>query len=227
MDSKTKQHPRSSTLQISEEDLQTSLKDFLKSDEEKEKVSIWNIRTISGLAFVFVALAFIGQTIGNEFFGSGGLTFLSTVVSITPYFAGAMVAIICIGFMKGSGKEKERKQQKEEIKRDTYDKLDEFLYSDAASDTKTSGKNKSKSSSKSSFGTKLKSSAGGLKKSRTDRKLFGVCGGIAKYLGLNSTILRIGFLIAFFLSSGSFFLLYFAMAFVMPKESIDDMDDFK
>lgn len=43
---------------------------------------------------------------------------------------------------------------------------------------------------------------------------------------MNSTVLRIGFLVAFFLSSGSFFLLYLAMAFVMPKENVDQMDDF-
>ncbi|REL38369.1 PspC domain-containing protein [Rhodohalobacter sp. SW132] len=138
-----------------------------------------------------------------------------------------MVAIICIGFLKGSKKEKHREKEKEEIKRETYDKLDEFLYSDAAAGKKEKRKSKQKSGSSSSFTSGLRSSSGSLTKSRTDRKLFGVCGGLAKYLGLNSTVLRIGFLIAFFLSSGSFFLLYIAMAVVMPKESIDDMDDFK
>lgn len=215
-------HPRSSTLNISEEDLQSSLRDFLKTDEEKEKTSIWNIRTISGLAFVFIALAFVGQSIGTELFGSAGLPFLNTLVGITPYFAGAMVAVICIGFLKRSKQERKQIREVENKKREAYDKLDEFLYADNMS----SRKERSKSKRKKSFRSSLQASSG-LTKSRTDSKLFGVCGGLAKYLGINSTVLRIGFLIAFFLSSGSFFLLYFAMAFVMPKESIDEMDDFK
>ncbi|MCC5906539.1 MAG: PspC domain-containing protein [Balneolaceae bacterium] len=64
-------------------------------------------------------------------------------------------------------------------------------------------------------------------KSRTDKKLAGVCGGLAKHLGINSTIMRLIFVAAVFLSSSTFILVYIAMAFVMPKEPISEMDDFK
>jgi len=216
MAEKTKTHAHESTLNISEEDLQSSLKDFLETGDEKEKTSIWNIRTISGLAFVFIALAFVGQSIG-EMFGTSGLSLLNTLIGVTPYIAGAILAVISIGFLKQSGQSKKAEMKEEEKNKQAYDKLDAFLYADQSS-------GKSKRKKKESF-TSIKTSSG-LAKSRTDSKLFGVCGGVAKYLGINSTLLRIGFLMAFFLSSGSFFLLYLAMAFVMPKESINDMDDF-
>ena len=216
MAEKTKTHAHESTLNISEEDLQSSLKDFLETGDEKEKTSIWNIRTISGLVFVFIALAFVGQSIG-EMFGTSGLSLLNTLIGVTPYIAGAILAVISIGFLKQSGQSKKAEMKEEEKNKQAYDKLDAFLYADQSS-------GKSKRKKKESF-TSIKTSSG-LTKSRTDSKLFGVCGGVAKYLGINSTLLRIGFLMAFFLSSGSFFLLYLAMAFVMPKESIDDMDDF-
>jgi len=211
----------SSSIQISEEDLQESLKDFLESEDEKEKSSIWNIQTLSGLAFVFIALAFVGQSIGTELLGSAGLPFLNTLIKITPYLSGAMMAVISLGFLKQSTR-KEKKEVKYRNQK-TYDKLDEFLYAN----TQASGASGSKaeSSGKSSINRRLQSS-GGLTKSRSDKKIFGVCGGLSKYLGMSSTLLRVGFLIAFFLSSGSFFLLYIALAFVMPKESIEDMDDF-
>ncbi|PKD45354.1 PspC domain-containing protein [Rhodohalobacter barkolensis] len=63
-------------------------------------------------------------------------------------------------------------------------------------------------------------------KSRTDSKIAGVCGGLAKYLGMNSTVVRILFLVAFFMSSGTALLAYIAMSIVMPKEPISLMDDF-
>lgn len=226
MAEKSKSRMQTSTINVSDEDLQSSLKDFLKSDVEKESPTIWNIRTISGLAFVFISLAFIGQSIGSELLGTTGVPFLNTVMQFLPYLGGAMLAVISIGFMKQSKAEKKEVKQKETQNRKTYDKLDDFLYSDDESSKSSAFSTSQTSKSKRrSFSSKL-SKPGGLTRSRTDSKLFGVCGGLAKYLGINSTVLRVGFLLAFFLSSGSFFLLYIALAVVMPKESIDEMDDF-
>lgn len=224
MAEKTSRQMHTSTLQISDEDLQNSLKHFLEADEAKETPTIWNIRTISGLVLVFLTLAFIGQSIGTEILGTSGIPLLNTVMKVLPYLGGAMLGVICLGFLKQTKQEKREEKKQETQNRKTYDKLDDFLYSDRER-TETGRKQSSTKKTKKSFRDKL-SYQSGLVRSRTDKKLFGVCGGLAKYLGMNSTVLRIGFLLAFFLSSGSFFLLYFAMAFVMPKESVDEMDDF-
>jgi len=225
MTEQSKSRMHTSTINVTDEDLQQSLKSFLETKEEKESHSIWNIKTISGLALVFISLAFIGQSIGAELMGTTGVPFLSTVMQFLPYLGGAMLAVISIGFMKQSKTEKKTVKERETQNRKTYDKLDDFLYSDDEKKTQTKRFSRKKTSNKRSFTNKL-SISGGLSRSRTDSKMFGVCGGLAKYLGMNSTVLRIGFLIAFFLSSGSFFLLYLAMAIVMPKESIEDMDEF-
>ncbi len=55
-----------------------------------------------------------------------------------------------------------------------------------------------------------------LKKSRVDKMIAGVCGGIADYLGWDSTIVRVIFLILVFSSVGSMVLLYFILALIMP-----------
>ncbi|PWN06612.1 PspC domain-containing protein [Rhodohalobacter mucosus] len=55
-----------------------------------------------------------------------------------------------------------------------------------------------------------------LRKSHTDKMVAGVCGGIAEYLGWDSTIIRIIFLILVFSSVGSMVLLYFILALIMP-----------
>lgn len=56
-----------------------------------------------------------------------------------------------------------------------------------------------------------------LKRSRTDKMISGVCGGIAEYLGWDSTIVRILFVILTFLLWGGTILLYFILALVMPE----------
>ena len=59
-----------------------------------------------------------------------------------------------------------------------------------------------------------------LYKSRTDKKLSGVCGGLAVYFGVDSTLIRAGWVI-FSLMGGSGLLAYIICAIVMPDEPYD------
>lgn len=54
-------------------------------------------------------------------------------------------------------------------------------------------------------------------RSRDDRVVFGVCGGLAKYFGVDSTILRLIFIVAT-LFHGSGILLYIILTIIMPEE---------
>ena len=54
-----------------------------------------------------------------------------------------------------------------------------------------------------------------LYKSSTDKKLAGVCGGIAEYFGIDSTLVRLGWVV-FSLLGGSGLLAYIIAALVMP-----------
>ena len=59
-----------------------------------------------------------------------------------------------------------------------------------------------------------------LYKSRIERKLFGVCGGIATYVNVDPTVIRILFVVAAFASCGFMVLLYIAMALIVPNEPL-------
>lgn len=56
-----------------------------------------------------------------------------------------------------------------------------------------------------------------LFKSRVNRRIAGVCGGIADYLGMDATMVRILFVIFTFIGSGSPILVYFALTVILPK----------
>lgn len=56
-----------------------------------------------------------------------------------------------------------------------------------------------------------------LYKSKTDKKLCGVCGGLAEYLNIDSTLIRLA--LAFFvLLGGSGVVAYIVAALIMPDE---------
>ncbi len=58
-----------------------------------------------------------------------------------------------------------------------------------------------------------------LKRSRTDRKIAGVCGGIAEYLDMDPTVIRAGYVLLSLISAafpGLF--VYIVLAVLMPEE---------
>lgn len=58
-----------------------------------------------------------------------------------------------------------------------------------------------------------------LYRSRTDRKIAGVLGGIAAYLGLDPSLIRIAYVIATVLTAFvPLMLLYIVMMFIVPRE---------
>ncbi len=69
-----------------------------------------------------------------------------------------------------------------------------------------------------------------LTKSRKDVKVDGVCAGIAEFFGIDSTAIRLAFVV-FVLFGGSGILLYIVCALIMPREpefsevSVQDVKD--
>jgi phage shock protein C len=56
-----------------------------------------------------------------------------------------------------------------------------------------------------------------LYRSRTDRKIWGVCGGLAKYFDVDPTIVRIIFFVSLFCGTLGFWI-YIVMAIIVPSE---------
>lgn len=51
-----------------------------------------------------------------------------------------------------------------------------------------------------------------------DRKIAGVCGGLAEYFGMDSTIVRILWALAVMVSYGTGFILYLVFWLIVPRE---------
>jgi len=57
-----------------------------------------------------------------------------------------------------------------------------------------------------------------LYRSRAEKKVFGVCGGIGEYFAIDPVLIRVLFVMAAFVSLGFVLLMYIVMAFVVPQE---------
>lgn len=57
-----------------------------------------------------------------------------------------------------------------------------------------------------------------LRKSRSDKYIFGVCGGLGEYLSIDSTIIRLIWFILVLTSFGTFALAYLICGLVIPED---------
>ena len=59
-----------------------------------------------------------------------------------------------------------------------------------------------------------------LYRSTTDRMIGGVCGGLGDYLNIDSTIIRLIFVLLTIFGVGSFILIYIIMLLIVPEEPV-------
>lgn len=61
-----------------------------------------------------------------------------------------------------------------------------------------------------------------LYRSNTDKKICGVLGGLAEYIGMDSTVLRIAYVLLSIFVVGSPIIIYIVMALIMPEPPAQD-----
>lgn len=223
MSSKTKQQNLDSLMDFEDRELRNTMQDFLKQEKESDN-NIWNFATITGIAMVFVGMLFLVQMLGLGI----GANF-SGLIEIMPYVGGVLVTLVGFGFLVG-----DRKKKKQKTKNSSSESKDfnfDYHFGDIKgsedytinNDLGSREKTKSKDSGFDSFAfTQSKK----LYKSRTDKKISGVCGGLARYFGISSTVIRFLFFFALIAGWGAPFLIYFALAIILDKEPPELMDDF-
>lgn len=231
---KTTSKTGSATLEFDEFELESTMQDFLKEETKEEGKGLINIASIAGLGMLFIALTFILQAIGLPI-GEGLANFSKDAIVALPIIGGILVTLIGFGYLVGD-RRKERKAKRREKKRRkqvSKDFIDDIHGAetigtrlnndlDGEESDARSFSYSNKYSSTPSYGYKQ---AKQLVRSRTDKKLAGVCGGLARYFGISSTVIRLIFVVSFFMY-GTSFLIYLGLAIAMPKEPIELMDDF-
>lgn len=166
------------------------LETLLFDEPEKKSDGFWNLPTVAGLSLILVGVAYLFQEMGiwNGFD-------LGLLVNMLPLFAGILIILIGFGVLSWRPS---RKQKKVKVKK---------VVDRATSKNKTV------------LETKVKEQARERKKlmKSRDKKIAGVCGGIAEYFNIDPTLVRIAFVIGTIATQGSFLLAYFILAVVMPK----------
>jgi len=172
------------------------LEDLLfEDDTEAKKRGPFNLPTLAGLSLILVGLGYIFQQMGLW----SGIDF-SLLVSMLPVLAGILIILLGFGVLSWSPDRKKRARQK-------------------ASRKESKAKNESGKKVRTATKTEKSSSIGSDKRRLVksgNKKISGVCGGIAEYFSIDPTLVRIAFVIGTIASGGPFILAYILLAMILP-----------
>ena len=174
---------------------------------------------------------FVGVVYLIQMIGLGIGPELSGLMEVMPLIGGILVTLVGFGFLTGDRRrvKKERKkrakrQKQQAFKFEEEEPEDVGLGNDLNDRTRGRRKAKFKDLNIDPYAFRQNKK---LYKSRTDRKWAGVCGGLARYFGVSSTVIRLLFVITFFAGSGASLLGYIVLAIVLDKEPREMADDFE
>jgi phage shock protein C len=181
------------TVYYSSSDLNAALDDYINEQQVPEKVRLINVPTLAGLSI----LGLTTLSIINGFFPWIGGMQVSELEGLIV-IGGIITTVVAFGAFSGQAQERKRRllQKKKKNKLTPAMEVDEHPslepYAGVANQR--------------------------LFRSRTDQRLLGVCGGIAKYLGISSQAVRILWIIGSLFTAPFMIPLYFILGFVIPKQ---------
>lgn len=185
-------------VNYSDRDLENALNDFLNEQQTPEKVNLVNFTTMSGFAILSLTSLYIIQLI---FPGLGAsIDAFDPNWKTVTFLGGTLVALAALGVFS---REKKKRKRTPISSRYESSGSDSDLQVDSVNDGRDA------------YALKKKHK---LFRSRSDKKIFGVCAGIASYLGINPFAVRLIWAIATLSSAGVTIPLYILAALIIPKE---------
>ena len=221
--------------------LDVTLEEFLDTEEPK-KLNTYNLATLSGAVLLLITFIYLLNSIGFL----SGVGFQS--IEGLPIIGGILLLFTGIsGRFMGEKRKKRSKKRTYAKTDDVYDGGDlryksslknQFDVYGGGSTTEADNNETDFSkqpneeharrsttfqddSTTSSWGYFQQRKDRKLTKSRSDKKLWGVCGGLGEFFGISSVWIRLIFVAAFFMGWGSSLLIYIALGLILNKGPLD------
>ena len=186
------------------------IEDFLYSKEsEEQKPGFWNLPTAAGLSTIGVGSAYLLQELGLF---SSGFDFSALV---GPWLIGVLIILLGFGVLSWSPDRKKRKQKQraQAARRRARSQSTRTAPPPSRRQERKERKAERRSERRERFAERKQK----FTKSRTNKKIFGVCGGIGQAFGIDPTLVRIAFVIALIAAGGTAIPIYLLLAWLMPN----------
>ncbi len=169
------------------------LEEILFEEDEAKKNSPFNLPTMAGMSMIVVGIAYLLERLGVL----SGFN-LAQLVSWLPWLAGVLIILLGFGVLSWRPKKKKRKPV---TKRRVRTERREEPVVETAEPKTTTKRTTRTSRERTQARAQAAKKKSRLRKSK-DRKIAGVCGGLADYFNLDPTLVRIAFVLGTILTPG-------------------------
>jgi phage shock protein C len=189
------------------------LEELLFEEDQSKQRGPFNLPTMAGLSMIVVGIAYLLERLGVL----SGFN-LGAMVSWLPWLAGVLIILLGFGVLSWRPNKKKRSTVSKRRSQARTRVREEVI---VETPSRASAKSSSKTTTTTARTSAREKSRGRLRKS-SDRKIAGVCGGLAEYFNLDPTLVRIAFVLGTILTPGIgpvAPIAYLILAFVMsPPE---------
>lgn len=162
---------------------------LFEEEPEKSGTSAFNLPTVAGLSLIVIGMVYIFQHLGMW----SGID-VTQWVGFLPWLAGILIILTGLGVLSWRPR-KRATVKRRKVHRERMAGRERVV---EEAEIRVKGKRR-------------------LTKS-DDKKVAGVCSGIADYFNIDPTLVRIAFVVGTLVTNGAFLLAYVVLSFVMPKD---------
>ncbi|MFW5955691.1 MAG: PspC domain-containing protein [Rhodothermales bacterium] len=161
---------------------------LFEEESAPTKGSPFNLPTIAGLSLIVIGMVYIFQYLGMW----NGMD-VAQLAQILPWLAGILIILVGLGVLSWRPRKKARVRRRRTVR-------DEPVSRERVEQAEMRVESKKR-----------------LTKS-ADKKIAGVCAGIADYFNIDPTLVRIAFVVGTIVTNGAFLAAYIVLSLVMPKQ---------
>lgn len=214
---------------ISDEELELFLLEEDADEKVKKEPSAWNLPTIAGLGMIGVGILAMLQNLFGVWTGFSW----TTLFNILPWFASVLIILLGFGMLSRPNRkqrklDKLRKEARRERRRAAAYEARRGRRKKVNFEEREAGSEKTRSNTREerrARAERLRSERQGQRRSTLkrrlvksrDKKIAGVCGGLAEYFNIDPTFVRIATVAITIFSSGWALVPYLILAITMPK----------
>ncbi|MEM8599378.1 MAG: PspC domain-containing protein, partial [Bacteroidota bacterium] len=208
--------------EVTDEEIEAFLDEQAYEELAQKKPGFWNLPTAAGISLIGLGTLYSLQQMGLPLWSG-----LGELMTVLPWLAGILIILLGFGLLSWSPDRRRKKQKRAERRRkqQAARRRREQARREASSTNRRSSKRERREERREERRAARSSSrtartSGRRKKlmKTREKKILGVASGIARFFGVDPTLIRIAFVLATIFAFPTGIALYILLGFVLPEE---------
>ncbi|MEM6783315.1 MAG: PspC domain-containing protein [Bacteroidota bacterium] len=213
--------------EVTDEEIEAFLDEQAYEELAQKKPGFWNLPTAAGISLIGLGTLYSLQQMGLPLWSG-----LGELMTVLPWLAGILIILLGFGLLSWSPDRRRKKQKRAERRRKQQasrrrrerERREVSSNNQRASRRERREERREQRRATRSPSSRTARTSGRRKKlmKTREKKILGVAGGIAQFIGVDPTLVRIAFVLATIFGSGMGIPLYMVLGFILNDEETEE-----